>query len=440
MPYKNLSSSLDNIGIKSLNSLQNRSISAIENNNNVIIISPTGTGKTICFLIPAIELCDSNSNTIQVLILSPTRELALQIEDILKRMKTGLKINTFYGGHSIKTEINNLSVPPNILIGTPGRVADHLRRGTMDICNIKALIIDEFDKTLELGFKKETEFIVNNASNREKTILTSATNIKEIPEFIDIKNFNKIEHINANAEERNNIRFYKVYSDDNDKFEALINLLCKLQSESSIIFCNHKDAVSRISSLLKKNGIVHDQYHGSLKQEERERAIVKIKNKSSNILLATDLAARGIDIDNLDNIIHYQLPKTPESYIHRNGRTARFSSNGNVYIVLSSNEYMPPFITDNFETNDIKKHITLPPKPDLTTLYISLGRKEKISKKDVLGFLIHTGKANMTDINIINISDHCSYVAVNTKSCKAIVHNCKGKKIKRQQVKIEISK
>jgi ATP-independent RNA helicase DbpA len=441
MSQNNISSALANVGIKTLNSLQNRAVAAANNNNNVIVISPTGTGKTQCFLIPAIESCKTGNNAIQVLILSPTRELALQIEDILKRMKTGYKVNTFYGGHPIKTEINNLSVAPNILIGTPGRIADHLRRGTINIRNIKTLIIDEFDKTLELGFKKETELIINSASGRKKTILTSATTLKDTPDFIDIDKFITVKHDKPeDSDTESKVNFYKVYSEENDKLEALINLLCKLQTESSIIFCNHKDAVSRISSLLNKNGIVHDQYHGSLKQEERERAIIKIKNRSSNILLATDLAARGIDIDNLDNIIHYQLPKTEESYIHRNGRTARFKNRGNVYMVLSSQEFIPPFITDNFETSDIKKHTELPPKPELTTLYISLGRKEKISKKDVLGFLIHTGKANMADIDKIDISDHCSYVAVNTKSCKTIVRNCKGKKIKKQNAKIEISK
>ena len=296
-----------NLGIESLNEMQEMAQDAILNDNNILILSPTGSGKTLAFLLPIFQMLQEDRKDVQCLILVPSRELGLQIEQVWKKMGTNYKVNVCYGGHSIETEINNLSNPPAVLIGTPGRIADHLDRGTFSTKEIQTLILDEFDKSLQLGFHEQMSFIIARLNTLNKRVLVSATSDIEIPKYTRVINPTILDFIPF-EEENSNLSIKMVVSKEKDKINSLFNLLCSLNSESAIIFCNHRDATERISDTLNEKGIYATYYHGGMDQEERERALIQFRNGSVSYLITTDLAARGLDIPEMKHVIHYHLP------------------------------------------------------------------------------------------------------------------------------------
>ncbi len=430
--------SIENLGISSLNEMQETMLREYNEDNDCILLSPTGSGKTLAFLLPLLGKIKAEINEIQILILTPSRELAIQIEKVFKDMKTGHKANCFYGGHSIKIETNNLSQPPKVLIGTPGRIADHIRRDHLNLNNIHSLVLDEFDKSLELGFKDEMSFIIENLKSVKSKILTSATYNIEIPDFIQLTSPVSLDFIKENHAPK--LRQCMVRADEKDKLEILFKLLCYIGEESSIIFCNHRDAVERISLLLKDKGIAHDTFHGGLTQEDRERALIKFRNGSHQILITTDLAARGLDIPEIKNVIHYQLSKTESSYIHRNGRTARMNADGVSYLVLAEMEDIPSYINIIPTEINLPFEQILPPAPQWATLFIGGGKKEKINKIDIIGFLHKTGELDKDDIGLLEVKDHISYVAIKRQKIKQLIKLIRNEKIKKKKFKIEISR
>ena len=313
---------LTNLKIKSLNGIQEAALETFKKSDDLIILSPTGSGKTLAFLLPILSILSEEEKGVQALILSPSRELALQIEQVFKSMGTAFKINSAYGGHAFKIEQNNLSQAPAILVGTPGRLADHIRRESFDPSSIKILILDEFDKAVEYGFEKDMTFIISKCNAISKRILTSATKPKTIPEFTGIT---KPIELNFLTEIRTpeSLSFKSVVSDGHDKLQILFKLLCSISSGNTLVFCNHRDAVDRISEVLREKGIKHGVFHGGLEQVERERALIKFRSGSHTILITTDLAARGLDIPNIEHVVHYQMPVTEDAFIHRSGRTAQ---------------------------------------------------------------------------------------------------------------------
>jgi len=429
---------IENLGIASLNEMQETMLREYNQNNDFILLSPTGSGKTLAFLLPLIGVIKPEINDIQILILTPSRELALQIENVFKDMKTGHKVNCCYGGHPMKIETNNLSHPPKVLIGTPGRIADHIRRGNINLKNIHSLVLDEFDKSLELGFKDEMSFIIDNLKAVNSKILTSATYKIEIPDFIPLNSPVSLDFIKENNAPK--LKQCMIRAEEKDKLEILFKLLCYLGEEASIIFCNHRDAVERISLLLKDKGIVHDIFHGGLTQEDRERALIKFRNGSHQILITTDLAARGLDIPEIKNVIHYQLSKTESSFIHRNGRTARMNAQGMSYLVLAEMEDIPSYITNIPTEISLPFEQILPPAPEWATLFIGGGKKEKINKIDIIGFLYKIGKLEKDDIGLLEVKDYTSYVAVKRQIIRQLVKLIRNEKIKKKKFKIEISR
>ncbi len=370
----NVQEILSNLKIESLNSIQEAALSA-DPAKDMILIAPTGSGKTLAFLLPVIKKLDTETKDIQVLIVCPSRELALQTENVFRSMKTGFKINTCYGGHSVQVEINNLTTPPAILIGTPGRLVHLLRKKAWSTGLIKTLILDEFDKSLEFGFQDDMIYLIDRIDKSAKRILTSATKAIEIPEFAGMRSpitLNLTEQKTAGV-----LSIKTVKSEGTDKLDALFRLLCYVGHESTLVFCNHRETVERISELLADKGLKHDIFHGKLEQDERERALLKLRNESIQILITTDLASRGLDIPEIKHIIHYQMPHTPEAFIHRNGRTARMFASGTAYFIMSEKEYLPEFITEGSEEMVLPETPKLPPKPDWETLYIAGGKKDK---------------------------------------------------------------
>jgi len=428
---------LENLKFGSLNEIQNAMISADLKASNIVLLAPTGSGKTVAFLLPLLHQLNPKTTGVQALILVPSRELALQIEQVFRSMGTGFKVNCCYGGHPMKTERNNFSEPPAVLIGTPGRIAAHLRRSSFEPESIHLLVLDEFDKSLELGFSDEMSYIIGLLPKIKKRILTSATQAIEIPEFSGVKNPVTLNYLTE--ENRPNIVLKAVRATENNKLEILIKLICHIGHEPTLVFCNHREAVDRISEILTEENVVHDTFHGGLEQDERERALLKFRNGSHQILITTDLASRGLDIPEIKNIIHYQGANTEEGFIHRNGRTARMNAGGTAWLVLAEKESVPDFLTVNPLFVNLPEQIRLPESPQWITLYIGAGKKDKISKTDIVGFLIQKGNLTKEEIGLITILDNASFVAINRVKARQTIAAIKDEKVKNQKVRIAIS-
>ena len=430
---KNQERILEKLGIEKLNPMQEETHKAIKTSSEVVLLSPTGTGKTLAFLLPIVESLDPENPEVQVLILAPSRELAMQIEQVAREMGSGFKTNAVYGGRPFGQDKIDLKHRPAILVGTPGRIADHLRRGTFSSKSIKTLVLDEFDKSLEIGFEEEMSEITWALEAVDKKILTSATQRAKIPKFVGIKNPKKINFL---KEGESQLKLKTVISPDKDKLETLVDLLCHIGNDPGIIFCNFKDSIERISDYLYDKRISHGCFYGGMEQIDRERALVKFRNGTHQLLLATDLAARGIDIPEMKFIIHFHLPLKAHEFTHRNGRTARMNSDGTAYILKWESEELPEFV-ENVEVENLNK-LPLPPESPWETLYISGGRRDKISKGDIAGLFFKQGKLKPDELGIIEIKQDHAFVSVPKSLAKSIIKLVNNSKLKTKKVRVSI--
>jgi superfamily II DNA/RNA helicase len=429
-----------NLGIESLNDMQVSAQETILRDNNVLLLSPTGSGKTLAFLLPIFEILEPEVKSVQCLILVPSRELALQIEQVWKKMGTDYKVNVCYGGHSIDTEIKNLSNPPAVLIGTPGRIADHLDRSTFKTEAIQTLILDEFDKSLQLGFHEEMSFIINKLTKLNKRILVSATSDVEIPKYTRVVHPTILDFIPEEEEEKNNLALKMVVSKEKDKINSLFHLICSLNSESALIFCNHRDAAERISDTLNEKGIYATYYHGGMDQDERERALIQFRNGSVSYLVTTDLAARGLDIPEMKHVIHYHLPSKEDEFTHRNGRTARMLASGTAYILVHESEKKLDYIDYGMKVLNVDNSTKLPKAPEFQTIYVSGGKKNKLNKIDIVGFFSQKGKLEKGDLGLIEVKDFISFAAVKSSKVKDLLQLIRDEKMKGKKFKIEVAR
>jgi superfamily II DNA/RNA helicase len=430
---------LSNLKIDSLNEMQQASVEANQKEEDVILLSATGSGKTLAFLLPVLENLDDENKDTQALIVVPSRELAMQIEQVFKKMGTGKKITATYGGHKREIEENNLIQPPALIVGTPGRIGDHIRRGNITVDSITTLVLDEFDKSLELGFLEEMKFILDSLKNVRKKVLTSATEAVEIPEFIRLKNPQRINFLNP-GDEKKGLEIKTVLSPEKDKSETLFKLICYLGNRSTIVFCNHREAVERTSNLLSEKGIYNEFYHGGMEQQQRDSALSKFRNGTTNVLVTTDLASRGLDIANIRYIIHYHLPLTEDAFTHRNGRTARMEASGTAILILNEEEKLPAYIHEEVETITLPEKNILPEKPKWATLFIAAGKKDKVNKVDIVGFLTNKGQLKKEDIGLIDVKDFFSFAAIRKVKMNHLLHLIKDQKIKNKKVKMEVAK
>jgi ATP-independent RNA helicase DbpA len=424
--------------IEALNAMQEASIAANQEHDNIILLSATGSGKTLAFLLPILNLLDPAKKTTQAIIIVPSRELALQIEQVFRTMATGYKVTCCYGGHLRETEENNLLEAPALIIGTPGRLADHIRRGNIQLAGIETLVLDEFDKSLEFGFEEEMSFVVGSLPAIKKRILVSATESAEMPKFIRMKESVTLNFLTGEAAEALAIQILQC--PDADKLETLFKLICYLGNRSAIVFLNFRDAVQRTSDYLKEKGIVNVFYHGALEQPERDSAICKFRNGTSNVLVTTDLASRGLDIPNIRYIIHYHLPSSEEVFTHRNGRTARMDASGTAILMQGPGEVLPDYINPNAVQIKLPEQLEIPEKPKWSTLFIAAGKKDKINKVDIVGFLTQKGELKKEDIGLIDVKDFVSFVAVRKSKVSHTLQQIKTQKIKNKRVKIDIAK
>jgi superfamily II DNA/RNA helicase len=422
------------LNIQQLNPMQEEAISVIEKTANTIILSPTGTGKTLAFLLPLLETLDPNIDEVQALILVPTRELAIQIEQVVRNMGTGYKVNAVYGGRPMSKDKIEIKHSPSILIGTPGRILDHFDSDRFSKESIETLVLDEFDKSLEIGFEDEMAGILSELPNIKKRILTSATQGVEIPSFVKLDKPVVIDYLEEAVGSKLAIKI--VLTPAKDKLPRLLELLQHLGNQPGIIFCNFRDSIEEVRSLLEKNKIGHTCFSGGMEQKDRERSLIKFRNGTSQILIATDLAARGIDIPELKYIIHYELPHSLEEFTHRNGRTARVNAKGTAYVLKWENERLPEFIKDSGDMDISKK--AAPMKQFWETLFISGGRKDKISKGDIAGLFFKQGNINKDQLGEIELKQDCAFVAVPLSIAHQLVEKLNNSRLKKKKVRITI--
>lgn len=430
---------LTNLNIASLNDMQEAVLDPQWAGKDMLLLSATGSGKTLAFLLLVLRELEAVEKETRALIIAPSRELALQIEQVARQMGTGHKISCCYGGHKREIEENNLIQAPAIIVGTPGRIADHIRRGNIKTEAIETLVLDEFDKSLELGFEEVMEELIAAMPAVKQRILTSATRAIEIPDFAGVRAPVELNFLGED-DGSEKLLDIKMVTAETDKASTLTDILCQIGNRATIIFCNHKEIVESLSYQLKEKGIFNVYYHGSMEQRDRDSALCKFRNGSVNFMVTTDLAARGLDIPNIRYIIHYQLPHTPDIYTHRNGRTARMDASGTVILLLGPHDRLPDYVTDTPDPFFLQPPFTPPEKPAWTTLYIPLGKKNKVNKIDIVGFLTQKGELKKEDIGLIDVKDFSAFVAVRRLRVNHLLHLIKDERLKNKKVLIEVAR
>ena len=423
---------LDKLGIQQLTDMQEEAMSVIlRSDDDVVLLSPTGSGKTLAYLLPLVQMMDANSNEVQAVVIVPGRELALQSATVLKDMKCGLRACACYGGRAAMDEHRVLKqVQPQIVFATPGRLQDHLTKGNILANSVRYLVIDEFDKCLEMGFMEEMGRILRNFPRVERRFLLSATDADSIPRFVKMGHTQRLDYLIEEEQVSERVTIYQVKSPEKDKLNTLRQLLYELGNQSSIVFLNYRDSVERVADYLKEYGFVISYFHGGLEQREREDALYKFSNGSANVLVATDLASRGIDIPDIDNIIHYHLPESENGYVHRVGRTARWDAKGRAFFILNSEESIPSYVEGEVEDHVVNPSSSVAPVPKMVTLYIGKGKKDKLSKGDIVGFLCKKGGLQSSEIGKISVEERYTYVAIDRQKLRSVLQNVQNEKIK----------
>lgn len=432
MREKEFLPNLQKLGITEINDMQKRAMATASESKEIILVSPTGSGKTVAFTLPMLKWLNPAAGRVQAVIIAPSRELVIQIAGVVRELASGYKVSALYGGHNVEDEVNTLSVTPDIIVATPGRLLDHLKRGNVDPASTRILILDEYDKSLELGFEDDMRKIFNRLKNVSRFILTSATRSSSLPSFLKLASPAELDFTEKTGSVRDRMRIYRVQT-EKDKLESLLQLLRTITDgdipQRTIVFVNYRESAVRVTDFLKKHKVACALYHGELDQFQREDAIAMFNNGSAPILVATDLAARGLDIRGVSNIIHYHQPLTEETNTHRNGRTARVDASGDIYMLTGPDEELKPFVSTDgaFRVDpDAQSRLT----SDMATIRISAGRKEKLSKGDIVGFLCKEGGLEASRIGNITLSDHHALVAVPADVSLSLLKKVGNAKIK----------
>ena len=420
------------MNIEQLNLMQESAIDAWSEGRDLVLLSPTGSGKTLAYLLPVLGRLQAGVEGVQAVVLVPSRELALQTEQVFKSMNTPFKAVSCYGGRPAMDEHCTLKgVCPSVVIATPGRMNDHLGKGNIDASTVRTLVIDEFDKSLELGFHDEMESVISRLPALRRRFLLSATDAEDIPRFAGLEQEAiRLDFLSEEEQIPSRIRLHVVHSPEKDKLKALGDLLCTLGDKSSLVFVNYREAVERVGKYLQSAGISCGMFHGGMEQPDRERALYRFCNGSCHVFVCTDLAARGLDIPDIDNVIHYHLPANEDGYIHRNGRTARWEAEGDAFLLIHAEESVPEYVRDTPEEFLLPANSPKPKPARWATIYIGKGKKDKLSKGDIMGFLSKKGGLNRDDVGRIDVKDHYAFVAIVRKKLSQTLNLVRGEKIK----------
>jgi ATP-dependent RNA helicase DbpA len=435
--------------------IQEQSIPLLLKGKDLIAQSKTGSGKTAAFTLPLLEKMRSSlaRRSVSALILCPTRELCAQVAREIRKLgrkHPGLQVLILSGGMPMGPQLGSLERGVHIVVGTPGRVLDHLTRGSLQLQNIQSVVLDEADRMLEMGFQEDLEKILSFTPAERQTVLFSATfpNTIETLSRAYQKNPTRVT-IESQPETAHAIEhvFYEV--EPTNRLSALMGILGSKAYESVIIFCNFKASVQQLAQDLLRSGISAGGLQGDLEQSDRDRIMAKFRNRSLRVLVATDVAARGIDVKDLDLVIQFELPVQAEIYVHRSGRTGRAGKNGKAISLYSIREL--PKLQNIERYAKIKITRQAPPTPtpsreqpqldlsaQMKTLFIAAGRKEKMRPGDILGALTgEAGGLQGSDIGKIEIHDRFSYVAVSATIADMALERLRDGRIKGKKFRIE---
>ncbi|WP_440874588.1 ATP-dependent RNA helicase DbpA [Thalassotalea sp. PLHSN55] len=440
---KDLLKNLTSLGYEQMTDIQAQSLPHVLAGKDVIAQGKTGSGKTAAFGLGLLEKLNVKRFRIQSLVLCPTRELADQVAKeirTLARTIHNIKVLTLCGGMPFGPQVGSLEHGAHIIVGTPGRIEDHLGKGTLRLDDVEMLVLDEADRMLEMGFQSAIDLIVDKTPMNRQTLLFSATYPKQIqsiaqrimvkPVMVEAKS----SHDNSSIEQK----FYQVEHHDEARSLAVRLLLLEHQPESSVIFCNTKRETQELADRLHNYGFSVVALHGDLEQRDRDQTLVRFANKSAAILVATDVAARGLDIDSLDMVINYHIARDSEVHVHRIGRTGRAGSKGIACSLYSEKEsykvglledYLDKTITpDILPSTDVLDHS--PYQPKVTTLQIDGGKKQKVRPGDILGALTGKGGIEGKQVGKIQMFDNWAYVAVERKVLKPALKKLSEGKMK----------
>jgi ATP-dependent RNA helicase DbpA len=419
--------SLSLLAYENMTPIQALSLPHILNGKDVVVQAKTGSGKTAAFGIGILSRLDMKATHVQAMVLCPTRELADQVtKEIRKlaRMTPNIRVLTLCGGIPFNAQVTSLKQCVHIVVGTPGRIEEHLQKRTLKLNQLDMLVLDEADRMLDMGFQDSLDAITAQIQKNRQTLLFSAT----YPDKIHLITKRvmtdpiKVETDTTHDEASIQQHFYQV-KDDDQRMTALRLLLLQKRPESTLVFCNTKRETDSVAELLQADGFIALALHGDLEQKERREILVKFSNKSVSVLVATDVAARGLDINKIDVIINYHIARNPEVHVHRIGRTGRAGSTGQAYSIYTD--------TERYQIKLLEEYLNLPikaaPLPSLSllkkssypstmaTLKINGGKSQKVRPGDIVGALTAAGGVNAVDIGDIHIFDRRAYVAVSKK-------------------------
>ncbi|ERJ12831.1 DEAD/DEAH box helicase [Haloplasma contractile] len=498
--------------------IQAEAIPYILEGNDIIGQAQTGTGKTAAFSIPLIEKLDLNNRSIQGIILCPTRELAIQVTDEIRKLTKyveGVKVVPIYGGQSYNIQLKALKRKPQIVVGTPGRVIDHINRKTVKLENIKMLILDEADEMLKMGFREDLEYILQKTPTERQTTLFSATMPKAIQDIANkYQKKPKLIQIERKSLTVDNIKQEYFELNNNQKFDLLVRLLDHNHYQSAIVFCNTKREVDELVVRLQEHNYMTEALHGDLKQQQRDRVMNSFRNKNIKILVATDVAARGIDVNNVEAVFNYDIPLDDEAYVHRIGRTGRAGQSGASYTFINPKQFhrlksIERYIKHKIDKGSIptvkdiqdsklrdlylemkniidKNNLTTPNKvieqledegyttaqitnsliqlimgeitkeyneihepaakkskkakgnkKNSVTLHLNIGKKQRISPRDIVSLLIKDTKLNKRAIGDIDLFKKYSHVEVSKRDAAEVLKRANKRKFKGKTIVVQ---
>lgn len=465
---ENIITALEKLGYETPSKVQEQVIPLALEDKDIIVKSQTGSGKTAAFAIPICEKVELENNKPQALVLTPTRELCVQVKEDISNVGRFKRIRcaAVFGKQPISMQLRELKQRTHIVVGTPGRTLDHIERGSLNLDEIKYLVIDEADEMLNMGFIEQVEAVVNALPKNRVTMLFSAT----IPEEIEVlcnkymKNPTKIE---INPEKLTTEKIMHIYYEveESKKFNLLKDILYIENPDSCIMFCNTKESVDKLVEKLKDRGYSCNGLHGGMLQNDRLDMMKKFRRGEFVFLVATDVAARGIDVDNITHVINYDIPMEKESYVHRTGRTARAGKEGKAISFISPNQYrfldqIEEYIQYTipkgqeptreeveeakviFENKakvrpKLKKDKGAELNKDITKLYINAGKKKKIRPGDIVGSITSIQGVSVEDIGIIDIQDNYSHIDILNGKHNIVLKELQSKTIKGKSVKVQ---
>jgi ATP-independent RNA helicase DbpA len=438
---------LDSLGYRQMTAIQAASLPLAMSGKDLIGQAMTGSGKTAAFALPLLTRLNPRDFGTQALVLCPTRELAGQVASEIRRLaryQQNIKVVTLCGGQAIGPQIGSLEHGAHVVVGTPGRIKDHLRKETLDLSRVNCLVLDEADRMLEMGFVDDMETIIGQTPPGRQTLLFSATfpadiqamstRFQQAPERVSVESLVHSEQIDQ--------QFFICQSAG--RMEGLIKLLSHFQPETAVVFCNTKQVVREVSAYLQQQGISASELHGDMEQRDRDRVLVQFRQQSCRVLVATDVAARGLDIDNLAAVVNFELPRSAEVYVHRIGRTGRGDKSGLALSLFTDNERYRLDSIGQFQQRELPfeaiqllaSGTSTMPLPAYVTLAVAGGRKDKVRPGDILGAL--TGEAGIAGsaVGKIDVMDQATYVAIAADTADKALSRLMSGKIKGRKFKV----